>query len=26
MFAIIAIGVTVAIFGLLNLIDYRRLD
>jgi len=26
MFAVIAIGVTVAIFGLLNLIDYRRLD
>jgi len=26
MFALIAIGVTVAVFGLLNLIDYRRLD
>jgi len=26
MFAVIAIGVTVAIFGLLNLIDYRRID
>jgi len=26
MFAVIAIGVTVAIFGLLNLIDYHRLD
>jgi len=26
MFALIAIGVTVAIFGILNLIDYRRLD
>jgi len=26
MFAVIAIGVTVAIFGILNFIDYRRLD
>jgi len=26
MFALFAIGATVAIFGILNLIDYRRLD
>jgi len=26
MFALIAIGATVAIFAILNLIDYRRLD
>ena len=26
MYAVIAIGVTVALFALLNLIDYRRID